>query len=113
MKLSDMSTAHEVLSRDLAEDPEFVEEWERTALARAVASHVVAYRAEHGLTQAALGRILGMRQPAIARLEAGDHEPTFSTLRRVYRGLGMRFHIDAGIEGVTLETEPEPELAGR
>jgi transcriptional regulator with XRE-family HTH domain len=66
---------------------------------------VVAYRAEHGLSQAALGRILGMSQPAVARLEAGEHEPTFNTLRRLYRGLGMRFHIDVGAEGVTLETE--------
>jgi len=30
----------------------------------------------------------------VARLEAGDHEPTFSTLERLARGLGIEFHID-------------------
>jgi len=66
----------------------------RTALARAVAMRVLAYRVEHGLSQTALARQLDMQQPAIARLEAGDHEPTFSTLERLARGLGIEFHID-------------------
>jgi ribosome-binding protein aMBF1 (putative translation factor) len=105
MKLSEMKTAEEVLARDLEENHEFAEEWERTALARGVANRVVSYRVDHGLSQAELGRILGMSQPAIARLEAADHDPTLKTLRRLADGLGIRFHIDVGDEGVTLETE--------
>jgi len=35
-----------------------------------------------------------MQQPAIARLEAGDHEPSLATLARLARGLGLEFHID-------------------
>jgi len=30
-----------------------------------------------------------MHQPAIARLEAGDHEPSLTTLARLARGLGV------------------------
>jgi hypothetical protein len=44
-----------VLAEDL-QDPEFRAEWERTAVARAVAIRVVGYRAEHGLTQTQLAK---------------------------------------------------------
>ena len=30
----------------------------------------------------------------IARLEAGDHEPSLTTLARLSRALGIEFHID-------------------
>lgn len=42
-------------------------EYDRTAFADAVAIRVIRYRAEHGLSQTALAKNLGMRQPAIAR----------------------------------------------
>lgn len=93
MKLSDMKTADEILAEDL-KDPEFRKEWEYTTLARAVANRVVAYRAEHGLTQEELAHHLGMRQTAIAHLEIGEHEPTLTTLAHLSRGLGIEFHID-------------------
>jgi transcriptional regulator with XRE-family HTH domain len=37
------------------------------------------------------GRIL---PGEIARLEAGDHQPSLATLARLAAGLGMEFHID-------------------
>src|SRR5215212_6295555 len=111
MKLSEMKTADEVLARDLEEDPKFAEEWERTAPARGLANRVVAYRIEHGLSQAELGRLLGMSQPAVARLEAGDHDPTLKTLRRLAHGLGIRFHIDVLPDDVVeFEAELHPRL---
>lgn len=61
-------------------DPEFRAERERSAPARAVALSALGYRIDHGLTQTALERVLGMSQPAIARLEAGEHLPTLKTL---------------------------------
>lgn len=92
MKLSDLTPATKVLATQL-EDPAFRDEWERTALAREVALRVTQYRAEHGLSQAALARMLGMQQSAIARIEAGVHEPTISTLRHLAQTLDMEFHI--------------------
>lgn len=92
-KLSQLRTAADVRTEDLA-DADVRAEHIRTTLARAVAMRVLAYRVEHGLSQTALARELGMQQPAVARLEAGDHEPTFSTLERLARGLGIEFHID-------------------
>lgn len=76
------------------QDPEFREEWERTAYARAIANQVIRYRGEHGLSQAALARKLGVSQPVVGRLELGEHEPKVSTLRNLSEKLGMRFVID-------------------
>ncbi len=92
MKLSNLKSAPQVLTERMT-DAAFREEWDRTAVARAVATRVVSYRAEHGLSQAALARMLGVSQPLVARLEAGEHEPALSSLARLSRRLGMEFHI--------------------
>ena len=82
--------------------PRYRVDWERTALARAVASRLVQYRAQHGLSQSGLARVRGMQQPAIARLEAGDHNPTLDTLWRLSQGLNLTFHIDITPETLAL-----------
>jgi ribosome-binding protein aMBF1 (putative translation factor) len=93
LKVSQLKTASQVAAEELA-DPEIRREHERTALAHAVAMRIIGYRVDHGLSQTALARLLGMHQPAIARLEAGDHEPSLATLSRLARVLGLEFHID-------------------
>lgn len=93
MKVSDLKTAAMVQTTAL-DNPEYRAEWERTQFAHEVAMRVVAYRVKHKVTQAELAHTLGMRQPHIARLEAGDHEPSLATLSRLARVLGMEFHID-------------------
>lgn len=107
MKLSDLPTHEEVLAEHLDADPEHRREWERTALARAVAVKVIAYRAEHGLSQTALAGRLKMSQPAVARLESGEHNPTFPTLLRLSDALGIELAIDIAPTG------QEPRLIGK
>lgn len=85
-------------TRDLQEerfqkDPAARERWERTALARAVAIAVIQYRTEHGLSQRALAKQLGMPQPHIARLELGEHNPSVDMLQRLAQGLGQCFIV--------------------
>lgn len=92
MKLGDLPRHEDILAADM-ENPKYRAEWERTRFAHEVAMKVIQYRVEHGLTQAELARQLGMRQPHVARLEAGDHEPSLTTLRRLAQRLGMSFHI--------------------
>jgi transcriptional regulator with XRE-family HTH domain len=75
-KVSQLRTAGELA------DPEIRREQGRTALAHAVAMRV-GYRVDQGLSQSGL-----------ARLEAGDHEPSLATLSRLARVLGLEFHID-------------------
>lgn len=107
MKLSDLSTHEEVLAGHLDADPEYRREWERTALARAVAVKVIAYRAEHDLSQTALAKRLRMSQPAVARLESGEHNPTFPMLLRISNALGIELAIDITPSG------HEPQLIGK
>ena len=92
MNIHDLPTGEQVLQEALT-DPAFRIEWERTALARAVAIQLVQYRVEHDLTQTSLAKLLGMQQPAIARLESGDHNPTAPTLQRLSDVLGLQFHV--------------------
>ena len=54
-----------------------------------------AARVDAGLSQAALGRRLGISQPAVARLEAAGDGITVDTLRRTLRGLGRSLDLRA------------------
>ena len=85
VKLSELRTAGEIHEQDMR-DLDYRREYERTRLANDVAIKVIQYRVSHGLSQAELGRKLGMRQPHVARLESGEHEPS----------LVSENHIDLG-----------------
>lgn len=93
MKLKDLTSEKETLAEELR-DPEFRAEWERTALARAIANTLVGYRVEHRLSQSALAEQLGMKQPAVARLESGEHNPSLETLQRLVRTLDIELVLD-------------------
>jgi DNA-binding XRE family transcriptional regulator len=101
VKLSDLTTAEEIHERDMA-DPAYRAEHERTRFANEVAIRVLRYRSEHGLTQTAFGKLVGLRQPHVARLEAGEHEPSLSTLARLSTALGLNFTVDISPSGVHL-----------
>ena len=100
-KPSESKTGNQLLVDDLR-DPEVVAELARTAVANQLAILVIQYRVEHGLTQTALARQLGMRQPAIARLEAGDHEPSVAMLARLANKLGITLRLDLTPDSVEL-----------
>ena len=101
MKLSELPTFREVLDRQ-RNDPEFREVWDRSAFAREVAIRIIRYRADHGLTQAGLARVVGMKQPVIARLEGGERPPSLATLAKITAGTGIEFHLDVRDGAVAL-----------
>jgi DNA-binding XRE family transcriptional regulator len=101
MRLDQLKSHRDVVAEDI-KDPAFRAEWDKTRFAHEVALKVIEYRVEHKVTQTELARQLGMRQPHIARLEAGDHEPSLTTLRRLSQALGIEFHIDITPERSTL-----------
>jgi HTH-type transcriptional regulator / antitoxin HipB len=47
-----------------------------------------------GLTQRQLAEKIGMRQPAITRIERGTHIPTWVTLDKIADALGMRLRVE-------------------
>ncbi len=101
VKVTDLATAEEIDERDMA-DPAYRAEYERSRFANGIAIRVLRYRTAHGLTQTAFGRLVGMRQPHVARLEAGEHEPSLSTLVKLASALGKGFIDDIKPDGARL-----------
>lgn len=100
-RLTELKTGAELATAD-ARDLEVAAELARTALANQLAILVIRYRVDHGLTQTALARKLGMKQPQVARLEAGDHEPSVATLARLANRLGITLRLDLAPDSVEL-----------
>lgn len=94
MRVADMKSHEQAVAEELARDPEFRREWERTALAREVATAIVAYRAAHKLSQRALADRLGWRPSVVSRLEAAEHNPSIDTLVELSRKLGLKMRIE-------------------
>lgn len=82
------------LKLKLGEDPEYRAALEELRPYEAIARQLVGFRIENGLSQAALARRCGVSQPAIARLERGEHEPRLATLRRVAHALDAELVLD-------------------
>ena len=82
------------LDRELRKDPEYEAALEELAPYEEIARQLIAFRVDHGLSQAALAKRCGVSQPAIARLERGEHEPRLATLRRVAHALDANPELD-------------------
>jgi transcriptional regulator with XRE-family HTH domain len=104
MKLSDLKTFDQVVEERRGSDEEFRQLWDSTAFAREVANRVVAYRTDNKLSQRDLAKLVGMTQPAIARLEIAEHEPSLATLAKLSRATGLTFLMVVSDGGVELAT---------
>lgn len=102
-KLVELKSADQIAAEELR-DPEVAAEIERTSVAEQVALLLATYRVEHGLTQTGLAEMLGMHQPAIARLEAGSHEPSLATLGRLSSALGIRLDVHIAPDSMVLSS---------
>lgn len=97
--MTHLRSTREIREEALERDPEFRAYWARTALGRAVANEVIRYRIERNLTQSQLARTLGVSQPAVARLELGEHSPTWDTLNMLAGKLGTTYLITIAPSG--------------
>jgi ribosome-binding protein aMBF1 (putative translation factor) len=100
-RLSELKTGEQLVADDVR-DPAVAAELARTSVANQLAILIIQYRVEHGLTQTALARKLGIKQPAVARLEAGDHEPSVATLARLANRLDITLRLEVEPECVVL-----------
>ncbi len=69
--------------QEFKKKPEIRKGFYEVDLASLVAMAITDLRVSKGLTQAKLARKCGMKQSAIARLEAGNYAPTLKTLERI------------------------------
>ncbi|MFM7551321.1 MAG: helix-turn-helix transcriptional regulator [Actinomycetota bacterium] len=94
---------------DQLADPAVRADWYADALPRAMALALIRHRSEHGLTQTQLGRILGLDQSQVSRLECAEHVPSFDTLLRIADALGLA--IDISIRPKADARRPAPRAA--
>jgi DNA-binding XRE family transcriptional regulator len=100
-------THEELLSAELAADPEFTAEWERLALARAVAVGLIGFRSDEELSQRELAELLNVSQPRVVELESGEKNPQIETLVKIAAATGLEFAIDIAPVG------RQPKLVGK
>lgn len=83
----------EDLEKELLSDPATKREFDKLAPRYALISQVIAARLKKGMTQKDLANRMGTKQSAIARLEAGNVNPTIGFLEKVASVLGTRLII--------------------
>lgn len=92
--VNDLTTQGEMIVAETSDDAEFAVEWKRLTLARRVAAELIRFRSQNKLSQRALGDLLGISQPRVAKLESGEHNPEIETLVNISRVTGLEFVID-------------------
>lgn len=80
--------AVEYVNNLLSED-----EKEEMALEVQLMRELAAARKEKKLTQKELGKLCGLPQSAIARIEKGENSPSIATITKVLTVLGKRLYI--------------------
>ena len=76
-----------------ARDPEFKAAREESRAQFEFQRALVMYRIEAGITQREMAKRLEVKQPALARWEAGETMPTLDTLFRVAKALQLDFSV--------------------
>jgi ribosome-binding protein aMBF1 (putative translation factor) len=87
------------VQRDLEQSAEYRAEWERQAVAFAIAKAVYVRRTELGLSQEELGDRMGTSGSVISRIESGRHTASISSLQRIATALDA--HLVVALEPVT------------
>lgn len=100
----------ETLEADLMRSPAYMAEYDKTFVADSMSMALSHYRAQHGLSQTKLGKLLGMTQPQVCDLESGDHTPDFATIQRICEALGMEITLTIG--STQEERRPVPKTRG-
>ena len=86
-------TSFRSLKERLLKDPEFRAEYEKLGPEFELIHAIIKKRTEKGFTQEALAKKIGKKQSAIARLESGFSNPTFSLLNQVAHALDSEVKI--------------------
>jgi ribosome-binding protein aMBF1 (putative translation factor) len=78
--------------KEWSKQPAYRKAYEALAPEFEVASVVIKARIRAGLSQAALAKKIGTKQPAIARIEGGQL-PSTATLQRIAKATGSKLRI--------------------
>lgn len=67
----------------LLSDQEFRDEYEKNEVERNISHEILMARMKRGITQKQLAKMVGTKQPSIARLENGEKTPSISFLKKI------------------------------
>lgn len=80
----------ELLDESTAKNPEFPALYESAIRRREMLRQLAVRRHERALSQTKAAAAMGTSQSAVARMEAGESDPKFSTVERYAAALGCR-----------------------
>ena len=69
------------------------EDWDEINLKVKIVSEIINARREEQLTQQALEKLCGVKQPMLARIENGDTDPQLGTILKILRPLGKTLAV--------------------
>ena len=88
-----MGTDFNEFEAELLSRPGIKQEYEALSPKYTVVRELIQRRNELHLSQRELAKMVGTRQPAISRLEAGDYNARIETLIKVADALGLQFSL--------------------
>lgn len=92
--------------RDEILDEEYRYAYAEDFLNTYIATQIVVLREQRGLSQSALGELIGTKQPGVSRLENVNHSTwKTETLKRIARALGVRLKITFETFGSLLDED--------
>ncbi len=83
----------ETLEKELLSDPETKREFDKLAPRYAVISQLISARIKSKLTQRDVADKVGTKQSAIARLEAGNVNPSLEFLQKIATVMGYKLTV--------------------
>jgi DNA-binding XRE family transcriptional regulator len=69
------------------------EDWDEIDLKVKIVGEIINARREERLTQQALEKLCGVKQPMLARIESGDTDPQLGTVLKILRPLGKTLAV--------------------
>lgn len=75
------------------ERPDFKKEYDALEEEYQMISSLIAARKEKGITQQELSKLTGVAQADISRIESGNGNPSFKTLKRLAEGFGKKLQV--------------------
>jgi transcriptional regulator with XRE-family HTH domain len=112
----------EAFERELLEDDEFREEFEKREPEYRIAREILATRRSVGISQQALAKLIGTSQSRISKWERGEELPRIDNLQRIAEATGSTLHVSlepavssgwTGTSRVTRKTAARKKASGR
>ncbi|MDD4902752.1 MAG: helix-turn-helix transcriptional regulator [Patescibacteria group bacterium] len=88
-----MSSELRQLNEKLLKQESFRKELEKEDLAFEIAESIIDARIDKGVTQEELAKMIGTKQPAIARIENGNDLPSLNQLQKITKALGYKLKV--------------------